>query len=386
MIETPEITYLILIFTLLVVPHFFHRFKIPSPIITFILGIIVAASEIMRLDSTISLMATIGISALFLFAGMEVDFFSVKKEMKVLIKHMIFELLLLSGVAYAMHQIFQIPWRVAIIVSLALLTPSTGFILESLQSLYLKEVEEFWVKAIAITTEIAALLIMFAALQSDTVTNLTVSLLALLGIIIVLPLLFWFFAKTVIPYAPHADFAFYILLALVCGFMTKSLGTYYLVGAFIVGVVARRFENHFTSRETEETLQALRLFSTFFIPFYFFKAGLTTDVFSFTWSAFFLSLIFLAVLVPLRMLILVGHGKFFLKTTYKEAFPVALALLPNLVFGLVLADILHQRYDISSTIIHAIIIYTLFISLIPRFFIKTKAPVITELQPDLPIN
>ena len=46
---------------------------------------------------------------------------------------------------------------------------------------------------------------------------------------------------------------------------------YYLVGAFIAGLVARLLHQRMLA--SHENLHALRLFASFFVPFYFFNAG-----------------------------------------------------------------------------------------------------------------
>ena len=58
------------------------------------------------------------------------------------------------------------------------------------------------------------------------------------------------------------------------GFTTRKLGAYYLVGAFVVGMVAQRFRENLPTMSSEHTLHAVEVFASFFIPFYFFNAGL----------------------------------------------------------------------------------------------------------------
>ncbi|MCA9507473.1 MAG: cation:proton antiporter [Myxococcales bacterium] len=366
-----EVTYVLLIFTLFVVPHFFHRYKIPAAIITFLLGVLATVTGIFQLDTTTSLLATIGISALFLFAGMEVEFDIVKKHTKILAQHLFFWGALLALVTWGIHHLFDLAIRPSIICSLALLTPSTGFIIESLEGYRLNNDQNFMVKLLAIGTEIIALLVMFIALQSESAEMLSLSILAMIGIVAAMPFLFLLFARLVLPHAPNADFAFYLMLAVIAGFLTKKIGAYYLIGAFIVGIAARRFESLFPSRDTEITLQSLRLFSTFFVPFYFFKAGMSLELTSFTWMSLLLGIAFFVVMMPLRVGLIMMRSSNFFKIPRQEMMPIALSLLPTLVFGLVLVDILNKRFNLNIEIINALMIYTILGSIVPRFFIKS---------------
>ena len=69
-----ELIYLLLIFALLVIPRVLQRFMVPSAITCLAFGVwaMLAWGERSH-DSVVILMATLGISSLFLFAGLEVD-------------------------------------------------------------------------------------------------------------------------------------------------------------------------------------------------------------------------------------------------------------------------------------------------------------------------
>ena len=71
---TNEVAYLLLIFGLMVIPRAFQRFRIPAPLTSFGLGMVAALFlGSFSHDATLALLATLGISALFLFAGLEID-------------------------------------------------------------------------------------------------------------------------------------------------------------------------------------------------------------------------------------------------------------------------------------------------------------------------
>jgi Kef-type K+ transport system membrane component KefB len=71
---TAQVAYLLLIFGLLVVPRAVQRLSIPAPLTSFALGIAAALFvPAFTHDTTLELLATLGISSLFLLAGLEVD-------------------------------------------------------------------------------------------------------------------------------------------------------------------------------------------------------------------------------------------------------------------------------------------------------------------------
>jgi Kef-type K+ transport system membrane component KefB len=64
------------------------------------------------------------------------------------------------------------------------------------------------------------------------------------------------------------------MVAVLSAFITRRLGVYYLVGAFVVGVSAQNFKRWLPALGTDNMLHSVEVFASFFIPFYFFQAGL----------------------------------------------------------------------------------------------------------------
>ena len=191
-----EILYIGLLFALFVVPRFVQRFGIPAAISSFALGAVAGMGfGLFVHDNTVHLLATFGIVSLFLFAGLEVDFDDLKRGSKVIVQHLVIRLLTLLLVMVLVSAVFGVASRPAALVGLALLTPSTGFILDALPAFGLGEQERFWVKSTAIATELLALVTLFIVLRSASLTTLAVSGLGLLGIAVALPLVFRLFAN-----------------------------------------------------------------------------------------------------------------------------------------------------------------------------------------------
>jgi hypothetical protein len=106
----------------------------------------------------------------------------------------------------------------------------------------------------AISAEFLALGVMFVVLQSTSVRHMALSTLALIGLLAVLPPLFRWFAVRVAPFAPKSEFAFLLMVAMVCASATRALGVYYLVGPSWWG--SRRASSHAASAASSERVLA----------------------------------------------------------------------------------------------------------------------------------
>ncbi len=363
---SPELGYIMLVFGLFVVPKYLQRFRLPSAVTSLVLGAAIGlAAPAVGADATIQLFATLGIVALFLFAGLEVDFEELQQELPVLVSHLVVQLLVIAGLTLVLARVLAMPGRPAALVALALATPSTGFILDSLAGYRLTEREQFWVRSKAISTELVALAVLFVVLQGDDAARFSLSFLTLGGLVVVVPLAFRLFARIIQPYAPKSEFAFLIIVALVCAFVTRRLGVYYLVGAFLVGVAAQRFRRDLPALASEQMLHAVEVFASFFVPFYFFKAGMHLHGDDLTWTTFLAGLVLLAVAVPLRVLTVATHRRIALDEGWREAFRISAPLLPTLVFTLVIAEILRERFVLPPWLFGGLVWYTVLNTIIP---------------------
>ncbi len=376
---SPELGYVAVLFLLFVVPRALQRFGIPAAITSLALGALSGMGlGLLQHDATIHLLSAFGIVALFLFAGLEVDTKDLRANAAVLLQHLAVKVVLLALATYGLLQVLDLDLRVAMLVALALLTPSTGFILDALDMLGMGPREKAWIKSKAIATELLALLVLFATLQSTTALKMAVSTAILAGMIILLPLVFRVFAKLVVPYAPRSEFAFLLMVAVVCAFVTRELGVYYLVGAFVVGMAAQQFRSQLPSIASEEMIHAVELFASFFIPFYFFSAGVQLRVEDFGLQALLYGLGFLVTMIPIRIAAVALHRRIALGESLRTSLRIAVPMLPTLVFGLVIAEILRDRFAAPPVLFGGIILYTLLVTVVPAIVYKAKVPDFAE--------
>ena len=372
---SPEVGYVLLLFGLFVVPRLLQRLRIPAAITSLALGGLAGPGlGLFQQDPTIKLLSTLGIVSLFLFAGLDVDLRALRKETRVLGEHLAVRLLALGAVAATAATALGMGTRPAVLVALALLTPSTGFILDSLPGLGLPQDAVFWIRAKAIATEIVALVAMFVTLQSATPMGFALSATVLVTMIALLPLLFHAFARFVLPHAPKTEFAFLLMVAVVCALVTRKLGVYYLVGAFVVGIVAQRFREKLPAMASEKMLDAVEAFASIFVPFYFFGAGLLLKRSDMSWTALLYGAGFLAAAVPLRLALVALHRRIRFRESARESLRVGIPMLPTLVFTLVIAHVLRDRFEVSSDVFAGLIIYALVNTVIPSLFFRSQTP------------
>jgi Kef-type K+ transport system membrane component KefB len=329
----------------------------------------------------VHLLSTFGIVALFLFAGLEVDLKELRQDARLLSQHLVIRVVLIIGVALLLSRVLAaispslaLGNRPATLFALAVLIPSTGFILDSLGSFGLDEDEQYWVKSKAIATELLALGFLFVVLQSTSFERLAWSSLALIAIIALLPPTFRLFAVRVVPWAPKSEFAFLLMMAVVVAYATRQLGVYYLVGAFIVGVAARRFRESLPALASERMLHAVEVFASFFAPFYFFVAGTEMRVEYFTPVSVLIGIGIAITVLPLRLVTVLLHRRKALGETTWASMRVAVPMLPTLVFTLVIAGILRDRFALHPSLFGGLIVYTLLNTALPSLLLRAPTP------------
>lgn len=363
---TSEVVYLLLIFGLLVIPRALQRFRIPAPLTSFAFGMVAAVFLVgFSQDATLALLATLGISSLFLFAGLEVQIEDLRRGKWPLLTHLVARALSLSATAYLGITYLDLSWQVATLLALALLTPSTGFILDTLSRLGLTEDERYWVTVKAVGGELLALIVLFLVLQSDSMERLALSSAALAAMIVGMPLLFMALGRLVLPHAPGSEFSLLVMVGLIAAYITYQLGVYYLVGAFLAGFIARLLRQRMPLLASDENLRAIQMFASFFVPFYFFYMGMRVPAGALSWDALMWGVGLTAVVLPLRIGTIWLHRRMTGGETARGSLRVATALAPTLIFTLVLATILRERFQVADMWYGALLIYAALTTLLP---------------------
>jgi Kef-type K+ transport system membrane component KefB len=366
--------YLAVVFGLLVIPRALQRFRLPAPLTCFAFGIIVAGFfKPLVDDSVISYLATLGIAALVLFAGLEVDLSQLRRELPSLTGHFALRGLVLVGCARLVAVFLHLGWQVDWLVALALLTPSTGFILDMLPNSGLDPTEQSEVALHAIAGEVTAMFLFLVISQADSLKTLLISGGSIALLIAFMPLVFLALGRWVVPYAPGSEFSLLLMVGLICAVITKTLGVYYLVGAFVAGLVARSLSKRMTTLASPENLEAIRLFASFFIPFYFFHNGLGVPSAALVASSLGYGFALAAVVIPIRLVVVWLQSRFMKHRGHRGSLRVSLALTPTLIFTLVIAEILRENFSITPALYGGLLVYASIATILPSLVLPAFA-------------
>jgi len=367
-----QIGFIALLLGLFLIPKLLQRFRIPGAVTSLLMGAGATALGLFPHDPTLNLLSTLGIVALFLFAGLEIDGSELQRNVKPLVLHAAIWSGLAAVTTVLVAMLLGMSLRASALLSLALVTPSTGFILSSLSSFGLTPGEQNTVRTYAVGSELIALAVLFFILQSTSTHQLLLSIAAMAGVIVVIPLAFRAFASVVAPHAPRSEFAFLLMVAVVCAYATRLLGVYYLVGAFLVGVAAQRFRASHPAMSSEKMVDALESFGSVFIPFYFFHAGTEIVGEHITFRAVGIGILLLVILVPVRIGLISLHRRLALGESFAVSRRVGSAMVPTLVFTLVILGLLDDRFGISDDLAGALVLYTILNTTMPAFVLRAQ--------------
>ena len=367
-ISTTTLVELATVFGLLVVPRALQRFRLPAPLTCFAFGIIIATFFKSFGDNrVIAAVATFGIASLFLLAGLEVDFVELRRQLPRLSGHIALRTLLLVATAWLIIRFLHMPWQPATLFALGLLTPSTGFILDTLPQSGLVDGEQAEVALDAISAEISAILVLFVVSQAGSIQALADRTLAVLLLIVLTPFLFLALSKYVVPFAPGSEFSLLLMAGIVCAVITEALGIHYLVGAFATGLVASLLRKRITTLASTENLHAVRLFASFFIPFYFFREGLEVPGGALVLKALFYGIALSVVVLPVRFVKDWLRARYLSRRSRMGATRIAVALTPTLIFTLVIAGVLSESFHIDDALFGGLLVYAAISTILPSF-------------------
>jgi Kef-type K+ transport system membrane component KefB len=163
------------------------------------------------------------------------------------------------------------------------------------------------------------------------------------------------------------------MVGIICAVITRSLGIHYLVGAFVAGLVAGLLRKRMTTLASHENLQAVRLFASFFIPFYFFHEGLEVPGVALIVRAFLYGIALSLVVLPVRIAKNWAQTHYLSHRTSQGGIRVAVALTPTLIFTLVIAGILRESFHIDDALYGGLLIYAAISTILPSLVLPGLA-------------
>ncbi len=374
---------LIKFFVILALLFFFPKVvnritKLPDALTELLIGIIlgIALPSFFFIDDMITILATIGVVTLFVFSGMEVDTNFIVTNKKFFIEHIILHILVFFIVGTGIILYLQTSPQIALLISLALTTPSASFILSSIRTI-VKERKQ-WVESKALAGEITAIILMVILLSLSDIVKLLLSLVTLILLITLLPVILEFLFKKLFSKLIGCEFSFIFVVAMISAFITEFVGIHFLVGAFIAGFIAKRFISDIVRDESYEHCSEIfgqqlvigfGYFTLIFAPFYFFSVGLNMKSSMFSSDTLLLAVLICLIIVLLRISIMSIHRIVRIKEKISKAITINALCIPTLVFTFVITDILVKQYQITESIYNVLMLYGVFTSIFGTFFV-----------------
>ena len=383
----PYLGLLGLITLLFFLPKLLVRLGIPSPVTEMGLGVAVGPLGLALVEPSnlLTTLSGLGISSMFLFAGVEVGVRELLKRRRRILEHSLLQVGLFAVAAWIGMAAFGLSLPVAVLVAAAVLSSSAAFIIPALDALGFGEELNTWIKQKAITTELIAILTVLAFSNADSSQDTLRSVGAIVLLIGLVPLAFWTFHRTILRWAPRTEFSFMMIVALLAAYVSDHVGVHYLVGAFVVGLIARRYlrwcEHLGESTTTiESALDAFRFFASFLMPFFFFVAGLHLPASTLGGRPLLMALALVGVTVPLRIGLTTLHRRLSLREPWSRSWNVALLLTPTTVFSVAAAEILRERFDVDPNLTGALVLYGALTSLAPLLRREMRRTAILDLE------
>ena len=213
---------------------------------------------------------------------------------------------------------------------------------------------------------------MFVVLKTNEPGELARATLVLSATLVALPLVLVALGRWIVPYAAGSAFSLLIMVGFAAAFVTDAIGVEYLLGAFLAGLVARLLQPRVPSLASADNMHAVKLFSSFFLPFYFFARGAGVPADALSVQALYIGLALTIVLVPLRGFALWIKQRWLGVRDTRSSLRVAAALTPTLIFTLVLATILRERGAISDEWFGGLLLYAGLNTLLPSFVLRAS--------------
>ncbi|MCG3133306.1 MAG: hypothetical protein HMLKMBBP_00440 [Planctomycetes bacterium] len=371
-----------LLAAVLLVPPVLARFRVPGAITCLGMGIGLAALGVVGPDeSALRFGATLGISTLFLAAGLDVDLRELRSRARMLLQHLAIRAGMLAAVATACGFLFGMEARPALLVALGLITPSAGFILDSLESLPLYHDERVWVRLKVVATELLALGVLVFVTQ-PSVPDLGIALGSVAAVVALTPVVLRVLGSVVLPRAPKSAFSFLVILSVAAALVTKEVGVYYLVGAFIVGLTARRLRDENPAIAPEYVTHAIEGFASIFVPVYFLSAGATLDLSGMGGAAVAAGFVMFVLVSALRVAAACWHHHAALGEEWRSSARKTVPMLPTLVFTLVVASLLPEG-QAPGWMRGALFVYAVLTTLAPSVILP-RLPVQEYDRPTVP--
>ncbi|MFH1210147.1 MAG: cation:proton antiporter [archaeon] len=378
--ENILIKFLIIISVLFFLPRVINRFyKIPSAITEIFLGIGfgILIPSFFFIDDMINILATLGIITLFVYSGMDVNTNFILKKKRFFIENIVIQLLIFLIISIVIKFGFSLSYQVSFLVSLALTTPSASYILS--MSKNLNENDRKWIEGKAITGELTAIILFIILRKMDNFYLLILVIIVIMALIFILPKILKMLYKKLFSKLIGTEFSFIFVVAVISAYITELIGVHFLVGAFIAGVVSRKFVNdivkdseykHINRNRGKQIIEGFGFFALVFIPFYFFKIGLKINPEMLSITNIIYAIVLCLIISLIRVLLTSLHRVYRIGEKASKAIKMSSMLLPTLVFTFVITEIINLEFNINYYLFSILMLYGILTAIISIITVK----------------
>ena len=362
--------FIFLLGTLFLIPKLVKKLDVPEQITEILLGLLLGPFflGVITDQPIIEVMGTIGIIALFFVAGFEVDARSIVKKKKTLLENGMLHLILIFIIALIVALTGK-NITTALLIGIALVTPSAGFIFSAVRSLQLHGYIVEWIETKVISAEVLSLLLLLIITNLSQPLQLIIVISGFAAVCFLLPYILEFFFLHILGKTNmQADTFFIFVIAVGLAFTTHVIGVHYIIGAFIVGLIMRwanESKHNQTSLNEERVMATFSSFTTIFVPFYFFSVGLMINKSMMSGKNIIFAILVFGSIITIKILTAFIHRRLTLKESFKASVMVALLTAPTLLFTFVTAEILYTTNSISEDTYGVMVIYGLLTAGIP---------------------
>jgi Kef-type K+ transport system membrane component KefB len=353
--------------------------RIPTAITEVFLGIIlgILLPAFFFTDDVIRVLGTLGVITIFVSGGMETDLDYIFKNKRHFIENFLVQLALIVIVSAGLVYILRVSLQIGLLVSLALLTPSAGFIFALLTHTDESKESKKLMQSTVVSLEMLSLLLLLIFLNLGNPLHIFLGILVVSSLIFLLPIVLKWLYENMFKKIIGMEFGFIFVVALISAYVTEWIGVHFIIGAFVAGIVSKQFLdkiklNSNISRNKEHAItDGFSFFAQVFAPFYFFSIGLLFKLELFTLNAILYAVGAFIIILGLRFIANFWHHR--IKGRQKQqSINLSIIILPTLLFTFVVATLLNTNFTLDKNVFGAILIYGILASTIPLFFLNRK--------------
>ena len=365
--------FLLMASILFIVPKLLERIQIPAQTTEIFLGVILGIflPGIFFENELFTTLGTIGIICFFIYSGIEADLHFIKLNRRLVAESLLIRLFLISVIFFITSSYLGFDLKKSGLIALALITPSAGFILSSIDSFKLASETKKFIQAKVVAAEMVCVMLLVFFFYAEEPLKAMLITFAVLLWTAVLPYFVIFIYEHFFEDIINVEFPLVFFIGLISAFFTEFLGLHFLLGAFIAGIFIENFlhnlhqDMRIKDGERKSITDTFRFISYIFLPFYFFRIGLKIKPELLNLRLIMIALGIFVAISAVNIAIHYLHRQLRFDKKNRYNLQAAILMLPTLMFTIIIADILLANGIIVIETFSILLYYAIFSSFLP---------------------